>query len=70
MGAVEVGNSKQEDARMLVNLLHAKVFCSPILVVQVSMGQFPAMLGGNFQYLNPELYKRWTPYSSKQPHVK
>lgn len=70
VSAVEVGNSKQEDARILVNLLHAKVLCSPILVVQVSMGQFPAMLGGNFQYLNPELYKRWIPYSSKQPHVK
>lgn len=70
VGAVEVGNSKQEDARMLVNLLHAKVFYSPILVVQVSMGQFPAMLGGNFQYIDPELYKRWTLYSSKQLHVK
>lgn len=58
MGAVEVGNSEQEDARMLVNMPYDKVFCSPILVIQVSEGKFPAMLGGNFQYFIPELYKR------------
>lgn len=56
--AVEVGNSEQEDARMLVNLLLAKVLGSPILVIQVSEAKFPAMLGGNFQYFSPKLYKR------------